>query len=194
MTHHYARSCAFPRLMSMSANCNVYRDAGAFTMADMPVGLRSNILHLAGISNHEFTVAFIADLRNAGYVISLDMQSFVRVIGAQREIIFSDVPEKQEIVSLLDVVKLDVVEAELLTGTRNLPTAARIIAGWGSARSAYYRANRRYLILPRSPFTRHLLTNRSQVGPHRSRRYHHQRLPYPGGRKARRRHCALPLH
>lgn len=109
----------------------VTRDPGPFTMADIPVGLTSNILHLAGISNHEFTLDFLRALRRAGYLLSLDLQSFVRVIGPEGEIVFSDVPAKEEIVSLLEVVKLDVVEAQILTGTRDLPRAARIIADWG---------------------------------------------------------------
>ena len=141
----------------------VYRDAGPFTMADMPAGLRSGMLHLAGISNHEFTVDFLRDLRQAGYALSLDLQSFVRVIGPAREIIFSDVADKQQIVSLLDVVKLDVVEAALLTGTRDLQAAARIIAGCGAREVLITEAAGATLFfdgqLFHAPFT-----NRTQIG------------------------------
>jgi sugar/nucleoside kinase (ribokinase family) len=60
------------------------------------------------------------------------MQSFVRQVDPHtREISFAGVPDKAEIVSLLDRVKLDVVEAELLTGTRDLEDAAATIQGWG---------------------------------------------------------------
>ena len=108
------------------------RDPGPFTMADVPAGLRSGIIHLAGISDHEFALEFIRDLKRAGYALSLDLQSFVRVIGADREIMFSDFPAKRELAPLLDVVKLDVVEAEILTGTRDIARAAQIIADWGA--------------------------------------------------------------
>ncbi len=110
----------------------VLQDPGPFTLADLPRGLRSGIIHLAGISDHEFTVEFIRDLKSAGFALSLDMQSFVRVIGDDRQIIFSDFSAKREVAALLDVVKLDVVEAEILTGTRDLARAAAVFAAWGA--------------------------------------------------------------
>lgn len=110
----------------------VRQDPGPFTLVDLPPALQSGIVHLAGISNHEFTLDFIRELKDAGYALSLDMQSFVRVIGEDGTIIFSDFPEKQQVVPLLDVVKLDVVEAEILTGTRDLARAATTFAAWGA--------------------------------------------------------------
>lgn len=109
----------------------VTEDPGPFTMADVPAGLQSKIVHLAGISDHEFTLTFMRDLKAVGYTLSLDLQSFVRVIGPGREIVFSDVPAKREIVALLDFVKLDVVEAEILTGETDLGRAAHTLAEWG---------------------------------------------------------------
>lgn len=110
----------------------VMRDPGPFTIGDVPAGLETDLIHLAGISNHEFTLDFIRDLRAAGYSLSLDMQSFVRVVGPDREIIFSDVEQKAEIVSQLDFVKLDVVEARILTDQSDVAEAAQVIAGWGA--------------------------------------------------------------
>jgi sugar/nucleoside kinase (ribokinase family) len=110
----------------------VMRDPGPFTIEDVPAGLETDLIHLAGISNHEFTLDFITDLRAAGYSLSLDMQSFVRVVGPDREIIFSDVEQKAEIVSQLDFVKLDVVEARILTGQSDVAEAVQVVAGWGT--------------------------------------------------------------
>ncbi len=60
-------------------------------------------------------------------------------------------------------VKLDVVEAELLTGTADLSRAARIVEGWGSAETMVTRADG---VLVRAGgkdyFER--VTNRSVVG------------------------------
>jgi sugar/nucleoside kinase (ribokinase family) len=42
-----------------------------------------------------------------------------------------DVPAKKEIVRQLDMVKLDIVEAKVLTGTDDLSKAARLIEFWG---------------------------------------------------------------
>ncbi len=127
----------FARVVHPSTNVDerrlyVIRDSGPFTMDDIPHDLHSGIIHLAGISNHEFTMPFIQELKQRGYSLSLDMQSFVRVIGPERQIVFSDFPLKREVVALLDVVKLDIVEAELLTGTSDLVRAARIITEWGA--------------------------------------------------------------
>jgi sugar/nucleoside kinase (ribokinase family) len=59
------------------------------------------------------------------------MQSFVRHVGPTREIEFSDVADKREIVAMMDKVKLDVIEARILTGTDDLEKAAIIIESWG---------------------------------------------------------------
>lgn len=159
---------AFARVAHYSENVDerrvfVTRDPGPFTLADLPDNLATGIIHLAGISNHEFTLEFLRDLHRAGYALSLDFQSFVRVIGPDREIIFSDVPEKRAIAPLLEVAKLDVVEAEILTGARDLAKAARTMAEWGP---------REVLITERSGATlaaeekvyRAPFTNRSQAG------------------------------
>lgn len=110
----------------------VMDDAGPFSATDIPAGVRGRIWHLAGISDHEFSLPFLEAMKSGGRCLSLDLQSFVRVIGPDREIRFSDVPEKRAIVACLDVVKLDVVEAGILTGRRDLAGAAREIAGWGA--------------------------------------------------------------
>jgi sugar/nucleoside kinase (ribokinase family) len=107
-------------------------DAGFFQEADVPRGLATERLHLAGIHNHEFTLDFIRALHARGYSLSLDMQAFVRVIGADRRIAFRDDPAKKEVAPLLDVVKLDVVEADILTGTRDCARAAQTFAAWGT--------------------------------------------------------------
>jgi sugar/nucleoside kinase (ribokinase family) len=63
----------------------------------------------------------------------VDMQSFVRQVDPEAGVIhFRDVPGKREIVGLADIVKLDVIEAEILTGTHNLEEAARLVEEWGA--------------------------------------------------------------
>jgi sugar/nucleoside kinase (ribokinase family) len=108
------------------------RSAGHFQPVDVPL-LQTGVCHLAGISDQEFDLSFIQALKARGLRLSADMQGFVRqgdpVSG---EINFCDVADKRAIVSCLDYVKLDVVEAEILTGTRDLEKAARQIAAWGA--------------------------------------------------------------
>jgi sugar/nucleoside kinase (ribokinase family) len=105
--------------------------AGFFLAGELPP-LATRHLHLAGITDQEFTLDFIRACKNGHYTISTDMQSFVRQVDpATKEIFFRDVPAKKQIVELMDKLKLDIVEARLLTGTDDLQEAAVMIEGWG---------------------------------------------------------------
>ncbi len=106
-------------------------NAGLFSLVDLPLLVACHI-HLAGITDQEFDLDFIRGLKGKGYRLSVDMQSFVRQVQPfTHQIAFQDVPSKLEIVSQMDMVKLDVVEAKVLTGTDNLVRAAQIIEAWG---------------------------------------------------------------
>jgi sugar/nucleoside kinase (ribokinase family) len=106
-------------------------NAGFFSLADLPP-LAARRVHLAGITDQEFDLDFIRGLKEKGYCLSVDMQSFVRQVQpVKHQIAFQDVPAKLEIVSQMDMVKLDIVEAKVLTGTDDLAKAARLIEFWG---------------------------------------------------------------
>jgi sugar/nucleoside kinase (ribokinase family) len=108
------------------------RSAGLFAVEDVP-DLATRDLHLAGISDQEFSLDFIRGLKAQGYHLSVDMQSFVRQVDPlTRNIAFKDVARKMDIVKMMSKVKLDVVEAMVLTGTDDLERAARHLEDWGS--------------------------------------------------------------
>jgi sugar/nucleoside kinase (ribokinase family) len=106
------------------------RSAGLIDIADVPP-IQTRCAHLAGISDTEFDMALMQGLKARGYSLSVDMQSFVRHVTPSREIEFSDVPAKRDIVAMMDKVKLDVVEARILTGTDDLEKAGVIVESWG---------------------------------------------------------------
>ena len=107
------------------------KSAGLFKLEEIP-DLQTQYLHLAGISDQEFNLELICGLKDRGYNLSVDLQSFVRQVDpVSREIAFKDVPQKQAIVKQMSKVKLDVVEAKVLTGTDDLEKAAMIIEEWG---------------------------------------------------------------
>ncbi len=107
------------------------RTAGLIKIEDVPQ-LDSTFVHLAGISDSEFDMKLIEGLKGKGYSLSTDMQSFVRQITpVTHEINFGDVKNKKEITALMDKIKLDIVEAKVLTGTDDLEEAARIVEKWG---------------------------------------------------------------
>jgi sugar/nucleoside kinase (ribokinase family) len=107
------------------------KTAGLIKIEDVPQ-LDSTFVHLCGISDSEFDMNLMTGLKNRGYSLSTDMQSFVRQITpVTHEINFGDVKDKQEIIGLMDKVKLDVVEAKVLTGTDDLEEASKIVEKWG---------------------------------------------------------------
>ena len=109
----------------------IVKTAGLIAIADVPK-LNSTCVHLAGISDTEFDLALMKGLKSRGYSLSADMQSFVRhVTSVTHEIQFSDVENKREIAGMMDKLKLDVVEARILTGTEDLEKAAIIVESWG---------------------------------------------------------------
>ena len=110
---------------------NLVRTAGLMKIEDIPE-LESEYYHLGGISDSEFDMALIDGLKARGYRLSTDMQSYVRQITpVTNEINFAEAKNKEEIVSKMDMVKLDIVEARVCAGTENLEEAAKIFASWG---------------------------------------------------------------
>jgi Sugar kinases, ribokinase family len=108
------------------------KSAGLISINDVPV-LDTTCVHLAGISDTEFDMALMKGLKSRGYKsLSVDMQSFVRHINpVSHDHEFSDVADKKEIAAMMDKLKLDIVEARLLTGTEDLEKAAVIVESWG---------------------------------------------------------------
>ena len=126
----------YSRVLHESANVDerkltLVKSAGLISIADVPK-LNSICVHLAGISDTEFDMPLMQGLKARGYGLSADMQNFVRhVTPVTHDIEFSDVANKKEIAAMMDKLKLDVVEARILTGTEDLEKAAIIVESWG---------------------------------------------------------------
>ena len=58
-------------------------------------------------------------------------QGFVRIIDQYQHLIHAPWPEKKKILALLNVLKADAVEAESLTGEKDIHKAAKILSDWG---------------------------------------------------------------
>ncbi len=78
----------------------------------------------------EVSLDVIEELRKKETLISADIQGFIR-IARDGKLVFEEWPEKEKVLSELDVLKTDAVEAELLTGQRDIRAAARMIADFG---------------------------------------------------------------
>jgi sugar/nucleoside kinase (ribokinase family) len=109
----------------------IRRQAPAFAISDLP-DLRPKVIHLAGNAAGEFPLSFVRALRQHGRRLGLDMQGFVRQPDPKSHAVrFGDVADKREIAGALDALKLDAVEAEILTGQTNPVIALAIMADWG---------------------------------------------------------------
>ncbi len=105
--------------------------APAFAVSEMPA-VEAKVVHLAGNADGEFPLAFIAGMRRKGRLLSLDMQGFVRQVEKDgQRIVFRDVPDKKTLAGCLDAMKLDAMEAGILTGESDPFRAIRAIAEWG---------------------------------------------------------------
>jgi sugar/nucleoside kinase (ribokinase family) len=137
-------------------------NAGRFSSSEIP-DLDVQQVHLAGVTDQEFDLEFVRGMKARGCRLSADMQSFVRHVGPSHRISFGDVHDKAAIVSLLDMVKLDVVEAKVLTGTDDLEQAALRLEEWGCPEVLITRADG---VLARVRGKTHWesFTNRSVVG------------------------------
>lgn len=132
-----AEETSYNRVLHYSANVDeremtLVKSAGLISIDDVPE-LDSSCVHLAGISDTEFDMSLMKALKARNYQsLSVDMQSFVRHIHpVTKNHEFSDVADKKEIAAMMDKLKLDIVEAKLLTGTDDLEKAALMVESWG---------------------------------------------------------------
>lgn len=122
------------------------------------------IAYLCGMGAREIQLSLIRSLKERGFRLSVDMQGFVlqadNKVGAVH---LHDFPEKREILSMADFVKLDVVEAQVLTGAENLQDQACILEAWGNA-EIIITSSEGVLARAKGESTFAKYTNRSTVG------------------------------
>jgi sugar/nucleoside kinase (ribokinase family) len=137
--------------------------AGHFAMADMPA-MEPTLVHLASVTDADFTVDFIRELRKHGFTCAVDMQGFVRQVDSRDgSVFYADVAEKQEIARMAASIKLDVLEALYLTGTADQERAAIRFEEWGTTETMVTSADG-VLVRYAGESYRERFTNRSVVG------------------------------
>lgn len=141
-----SRETTYHRVRHLTGNMDeremtLVKSAGFYSARDLPE-MEPTLLHLAGLNNQEFTVDFMRELRGRGFTLALDMQSFVRQVDPQTgETELADVAEKLEIIRLVEKIKLDVAEANVLTGTADPEQAAIRFEQWGASEIMVTRAD-----------------------------------------------------
>lgn len=100
---------------------------------DIP-SLEPCLVHLCCLGPRKPQLDLMRALKSRGFRLSVDMQGLMLQPDAETgEAHLRDVPEKKEILSLADFVKLDAKEAQMLTGTGILQEQAEILENWGSS-------------------------------------------------------------
>ncbi|MFB0516476.1 MAG: PfkB family carbohydrate kinase [Candidatus Neomarinimicrobiota bacterium] len=104
--------------------------AGPYSL-DQFEGLRAKAFIINASIRDEVPLEVIQGLREKDALLVADVQGFIRVIAPNGRLVYEEWPEKRPVLSLLDALKTDAVEAEFLTGETNIKTAAHVLADYG---------------------------------------------------------------
>jgi sugar/nucleoside kinase (ribokinase family) len=119
--------------------CKPLGFAGPFRVQDLP-DLQAKTFLVGPIMAGEVDLSLIRMLLAKGSV-ALDAQGFVRVREGNN-LVFRDWPQKQEGLALVDVLKVDTAEAEVLTGQTDVRQAMQELAAYGPSEIMLTRPQR----------------------------------------------------
>jgi len=141
--------------------------AQPFTASDIPADVDSTIIDLAGLFVGELPDTLIAELAVRGR-IAVDAQGLLRNAMPDKTMKFMDWAEKRRYLPLVTWFKTDAAEAEILTGSSDRESAARMLASWG-AKEVMVTHNTEVIVLVdgvvyRAPFTPSNLSGRTGRG------------------------------
>ncbi|HID16555.1 MAG TPA: hypothetical protein EYP16_07140 [Candidatus Atribacteria bacterium] len=103
--------------------------ADSFELKDFPE-ISTSVYHIAPLIKGEVGIDVISFLKKKAK-IGLDVQGFVRVLE-KGELVYRDWEEKFDILPLVDFLKTDLKEAEILTSTSDPLEASKTLAKWGA--------------------------------------------------------------
>jgi len=107
----------------------VTSSAGAFTPTEVK-NIQARAIVVGASMRDEVSLEVIEELAKKKTILAADIQSFIRV-NDNGKLVPKEWPEKQSILSHLDILKTDAVEADMLTGTSNIRESAQKIANLG---------------------------------------------------------------
>jgi sugar/nucleoside kinase (ribokinase family) len=88
--------------------------------------IETRALVIGGSMRDEISLRVMKKLPHKTDSIAVDAQSFVR-IDREGTLVSAEWPEKQAVLAIIQVLKADAVEAELLTGSADIRVAAKIL-------------------------------------------------------------------
>jgi sugar/nucleoside kinase (ribokinase family) len=108
----------------------VTKTAGSFTPEQVQQ-LESKAFLINSSIRGEVDLDVIKVLRKKNALLVADVQGFTRIVAPNGTLEYSEWKEKKEVLSCVDILKTDAVEAEILTGMTDIRVAAAEIAEWG---------------------------------------------------------------
>ena len=108
----------------------VFATAGSFTPEQF-IDLEASAFLINASIRGEVPVAVLKFLRTKNTILVADLQGYIRTVDSHGRLENTPWPEKEKALALLDVVKTDAVEAESITGERDIHKAAKILAQHG---------------------------------------------------------------
>lgn len=103
--------------------------AGAFSLEEI-LPINAKVIVVGASMREEVPPEIIQALSRKDSILAADVQSFIRV-NDHGKLVARSWLEKREILSRIEVLKTDAVEAELLTGEKDLKKAALLIEDMG---------------------------------------------------------------
>lgn len=124
MKLEYPTDNADERILTCSAT------AGTYTISQFD-GLEAKAFLINSSVREEVPLDLVKELRKKECLLVADAQGFTRIISPNKTLIHAEWSEKIEVLKLIDVLKVDIVEAESLTGERDIFKAAKMLAEFG---------------------------------------------------------------
>jgi sugar/nucleoside kinase (ribokinase family) len=104
--------------------------AGTYTI-DQFEGLEAEAFLINGSVREEAPLELIKELRKKKALLVADAQGFLRIISPDNTLVHAEWPDQAEVLALIDILKADIVEAESLTGEKDLYKAAKMLLSMG---------------------------------------------------------------
>ncbi|MEG1593533.1 MAG: PfkB family carbohydrate kinase, partial [Oscillibacter sp.] len=110
--------------------CTSMGKCDPFRFDELP-DVDSKIYHFAGLVYGDFDGALFAEAAKHGKV-AVDVQCLLRHVEADKTMAFRDWREKRQYLPVIDYLKTDAAEAEILTGLTDRTEAAKLLYSWGA--------------------------------------------------------------
>jgi sugar/nucleoside kinase (ribokinase family) len=120
----------YPTTNPDERSLSVERTAGTITPAEVQV-VQGKAAVIGTSLRGEAGLDVIQALKEAGMLVAADMQGYVRVLRGQ-SLVYEPWPDMEATLPFVDILKSDAVEAEALTGEKDIYKAARYYAALGA--------------------------------------------------------------